>query len=159
VPSKRASLSGRHRPAGARWTSEHVADRLHSMAIHLLRRVRREDDRSGLSSPRLSALSVIVFAGPLTLSQLAAAEQVRPPTMTRVVDGLEAAGLVRRKRDPDDGRMWLIAATPQGEALLQEGRKRRVAVLTQLIGDLSPSQRRTLQSAIRLVETILETPT
>jgi DNA-binding MarR family transcriptional regulator len=157
VPVKRASLSGRHRSSGARWTPEQLADRLHSVAIHLLRRVRREDDRSGLSSPRLSALSVIVFAGPLTLSQLATAEQVRPPTMNRVVDALEAAGLVRRKRDPDDGRMWLIAATAQGEALLQEGRKRRVAVLTRLIDDLASPQRKTLQSAVRLVETLLET--
>src|ERR671933_1067936 len=74
-----------------------TADRLHSAAIHLLRRVRRQDDASGLTAPRLSALSVIVFGGPLTLGALAAAEQVRPPTMTRIVQALEEAGLVVRE--------------------------------------------------------------
>lgn len=154
----RASPLGRSRgPASARWTSGHVADRLHSMAIHLLRRVRREDDRSGLSSPRLSALSVIVFAGPVTLSRLAAAEQVRPPTMNRVVDALEAAKLVRRNRDPNDGRSSFIEATARGQALLQEGRRRRVEVVTRLIDRLDSVQRRTLQRAVRLIETALAT--
>src|SRR5229473_2111765 len=75
----------------------HTADRLHSAAIHLLRRLRRQDDASGLTAPRLSALSVIVFSGPLTLGALATAEQVRPPTMTRLVAALEEAGLVVRE--------------------------------------------------------------
>ena len=77
-----------------------VADRLHSAAIHLLRSLRREDDAVGLSAPRLSALSVVVFAGPITLGALAAAEQVRPPTMTRLVQALEAEGLVERLAAP-----------------------------------------------------------
>src|ERR687883_145288 len=77
-----------------------LADRLHSAAIHLLRRLRREDARTGLSGPRLSALSVVVFAGPRTLGELAAAEQVRPPTMTRLVQALEREGLVARDPDP-----------------------------------------------------------
>src|SRR5919199_1876113 len=80
-----------------------VADRLHSAAIHLLRRLRKVDEASGLSAPRLSALSVLVFAGPRTLGELAAAEQVRPPTMTRLVRALERSGLVTREHDPDDG--------------------------------------------------------
>jgi DNA-binding MarR family transcriptional regulator len=119
--------------------------------------VRREDDRSGLSSPRLSALSVIVFAGPVTLGQLAAAEQVRPPTMNRIVDALEAAKLVRRKQDPHDGRVWFIAATPRGEALLHEGRRRRVAVIARLVDGLGPPERRSLKGAVLLLETMLET--
>src|SRR5215472_14325726 len=80
-------------------TTHDLADRLHSAAIHLLRRLRREDDASGLPAPQLSALSVIVFAGPVTLGELAAAEQVRPPTITRLVDKLEAAGLAERASD------------------------------------------------------------
>ena len=79
-----------------------LADRLHSAAIRLLRRLRAEDAASGVSAPRLSALSVLVFAGPRTLGELAAAEQVRPPTMTRLVTALEAQGLLARTGDPAD---------------------------------------------------------
>src|SRR3954452_9515904 len=82
-----------------------LADRLHSAAIHLLRRLRREDDASGLPAPQLSALSVIVFGGPITLGALAAAEQVRPPTITRVVATLEESGLVVRETDDADRRV------------------------------------------------------
>src|SRR6266480_4802924 len=96
-----------------------IADRLHSAAIHLLRRLRVEDKALGLSGPRASALSVIVFRGPITMSALAEAEQVRRPTITRLVDGLERRGLVRRVNDPADGRVQLVAATAAGERLLQ----------------------------------------
>src|SRR5918998_5384942 len=81
-----------------------LADRLHSSAIHLLRRLRRVDTKTGLSGPRLSALSVVVFGGPLTLGELAAAEQVKPPTMTRLLRALEAQRLVTRATDERDGR-------------------------------------------------------
>src|ERR1700722_20167745 len=95
--------------------SQNVADQLHSVAIHMLRKLRREDEGSGLNAPRLSALSVIVFGGPITLGDLAAAEQVRPPTMTRIVNALEEQGLVLKKQNTDDGRSTLISATPAGK--------------------------------------------
>src|SRR5687767_15625553 len=88
-----------------------IAERLHSAAIHLLRRLRREDDASGLGAPRLSALSVIVFGGPVTIGGLAAAEQVRVPTMSRLVDSLESQGLVRRVPDESDRRVVRVEAT------------------------------------------------
>jgi len=69
-----------------------VADRLHSAAIHLLRRVRKQDVATGEGPARLSALSVLVFGGQKTLSELAAAEQVKPPTMSRIVAGLARNG-------------------------------------------------------------------
>jgi DNA-binding MarR family transcriptional regulator len=142
MPTDRASLR-----------NEHLADRLHSAAIHLLRRLRREDDASGLTAPRLSALSVIVFGGgPVTLGQLAAAEQVRPPTMTRLVNGLEAEGLVVRQPDPDDGRVTYIKATPKGQALLGAGRSRRVAVLAAQLGGLSAAEREVLEKAAIVME-------
>ena len=93
-----------------------LADRLHSAAIHVLRRVAREDTASGLGGPALSALSVIVFGGPITLGKLAEAERVRPPTMTRTVQGLEAGGLVRREQDVNDKRIVHVHATPTGRA-------------------------------------------
>src|SRR5215218_1391391 len=113
-----------------------LADRLHSAAIHVLRRVAREDTASGLGGPALSALSVVVFAGPITLGRLAEAERVRPPTMTRTVQGLEAAGLVRRKTDPSDRRAVLLSPTAKGSRTLQAARRRRIARLAVLLEGL-----------------------
>lgn len=129
-----------------------VADRLHSAAIHLLRRLRQEDAGSGLSAPRLSALSVIVFAGPLTLGELAEAEQVRPPTISRLVKQLESDGLVERLPDPRDGRVQRVRATGRGRALLQEGRTRRIATLTGDLAALPPGELVTLARAADLLE-------
>jgi len=135
--------------------AEQIADRLHSAAIHLLRRLRREDTASGLSAPRLSALSVIVFGGPLTLGELATAEQVRPPTMTRLVSALEAAGLVTREPDADDGRLTRIRATPKGRALLFRGRARRVAALTAEVQALSTEERERLTRALAILDGVI----
>src|SRR5688572_32056686 len=98
-----------------------AADRLHSLAIHLLRRLRRVDDATGLTAPKLSALSVVIHAGPLTLGDLASAEQVRPPTMTRIVAELQAAGLITRDLDRTDRRVTRVRATKRGIALLRAG--------------------------------------
>jgi DNA-binding MarR family transcriptional regulator len=136
-------------PADARVAE---ADRLHSAAIHLLRWLRREDAPSGLSAPRLSALSVVVMGGPLTLGALAAAEQVRPPTMSRLVDALEAEGLVVREPDPDDGRATRVRATPHGARLLAQGRARRVRRLAAALDALPPADRATLARAAELLE-------
>ena len=131
---------------------EHVADRLHSAAIHLLRLVRREDETSGLTAPRLSALSVVVFAGPITLRDLAAAEGVTPPTMTRLVDGLEGEGLVVRSDDPSDGRAIRIRATAKGTKLLMNARAQRVAALTARVADLSADEQDLLGRAAEVME-------
>ncbi|HTA73721.1 MAG TPA: MarR family transcriptional regulator [Gemmatimonadaceae bacterium] len=131
---------------------EHVADRLHSAAIHLLRLVRREDETSGLTAPRLSALSVVVFAGPITLRDLAAAEGVTPPTMTRLVDGLQGDGLVVRRDDPSDGRAIRIRATAKGTKLLMNARAQRVAALTARVADLSADEQDLLGRAAELME-------
>src|SRR5215208_4338239 len=93
---------------------ERVADRLHSASIHLLRRVRRRDDESGVTAPHLSALSVLVFGGARTLGELAEAEQVRPPSITRIVRNLEADGLVEREPDPADRCIEGAPATEKG---------------------------------------------
>src|SRR5205807_7228830 len=90
-----------------------TADRLHSAAIHLLRRLRVRDRESGVGPAQLSALSVLVFGGPRSLGELADAEQVRPPTMSRIVSGLAAAGLVRREAT-EDGRRVRLVATVKG---------------------------------------------
>src|SRR5438876_10176247 len=129
-----------------------IADRLHSAAIHLLRRLRVEDKAMGLSAPRASALSVIVFRGPIAMGALAEAEQVRRPTITRLVDGLERRGLVRRVNDPADGRVQLGEATAAGKRLLQKGRARRVERLMQGVMQLSEEEQRVLARAADLME-------
>src|SRR5271163_3323478 len=100
-----------------------IADRLHSAAIHLLRRLRVRDRESGIGPAQLSALSVLVFGGPRSLGELADAEQVRPPTMSRIVASLQHSRLVRR-HSTEDGRRVRLEATAKGEKILWEGRKR-----------------------------------
>src|SRR5262245_6631521 len=129
-----------------------VADRLHSAAIHLLRRLRVEDKAMGLSAPRASALSVLVFRGPVTMSTLAEAEQVRRPTITRLVDSLERRGLVRRVPDAGDGRVQLVEATVAGKRLLHKGRARRVERLARGIRQVSADDQLVLARAAELVE-------
>lgn len=135
---------------------DELADRWHSLAIHLLRRLRREDVKAGLTGPRLSALSVIVLAGPVTLGELAAAEQVKPPTMTRLVRALEVAGLVRREHDPNDGRVVRLRATTKGTSLLREGRARRVARLSAPIGELTSAEREALVQAAEILARVVD---
>ena len=128
------------------------ADRLHSTAIHLLRKLRRADGATGLSAPRLSALSVIVFAGPINLKALAAAEQVRAPSMSRLVRTLEADGLVRRRQDAADGRVVHFEATAKGARILSAGRARRVDALAQALAMLPPGERATVREALDILE-------
>jgi DNA-binding MarR family transcriptional regulator len=151
MPSRSASTKTPRRRAAA----TDLADRLHSAAIHLLRRLRREDDASGLPAPQLSALSVIVFGGPLTLGDLAHAEQVRPPTITKVVAALENAGLVARDVDANDRRIVRVKATARGRKLLHDGRQRRVAALTSSLGDLSAADRALLAQALPVLERVV----
>lgn len=135
-----------------------IADRLHSGAIHLLRRLRVEDKAIGLSGPRASALSVIVFRGPIAMGALAEAEQVRPPTITRLVASLERGGLVRRFTDRSDGRVQLVAATAAGRRLLNKGRARRVERLRRGLAQLSVVEQRLLGRAAELMERLRTKP-
>jgi DNA-binding MarR family transcriptional regulator len=129
-----------------------LADRLHSAAIHLLRRVRRVDSATGLTAARLSALSVIAFAGPIRVSALASAEQVRTPTITPIVAALEREGLVTREADASDARAAILRATPKGIRVMGEGRARRVALLAAELADLSAAERAALERAVRILE-------
>jgi DNA-binding MarR family transcriptional regulator len=127
---------------------ENLAELLHSTAIRLLRTLRRVDESSRLTAPRLSALSVIVFNGPITLGKLAEAEQVRPPTMTRIVNALEDQELVVKAQDPGDGRLIRIAATIKGKRMLIRGRARRVQSLTEQIRHLEKVEQENLSAAL-----------
>lgn len=125
-----------------------IGDQLHSAAIHLLRRLKVRDPVSGIGPSQLSALSVLVFGGPRSLGELADAEQVRPPTMSRMVTGLEKAGLVKRFATVDKRKVRL-EATAKGTKILWEGRRRRVKTLARALQALNAEE---LQKAGRLAE-------
>ncbi|HEX8263462.1 MAG TPA: MarR family transcriptional regulator [Allosphingosinicella sp.] len=129
-----------------------VASSLHGAAIRLLRMVRREDRQTGISPPRLSALSVLVFAGPLSLAELAAAEDVRAPTMSRIVEGLVRDGLASREADPGNRRKVRIAATEEGRRRLEAGRERRVRLLAEQLRRLADSEQRALARGVEVLE-------
>jgi DNA-binding MarR family transcriptional regulator len=131
-----------------------IADRLHSAAIHLLRRLRRTDADAGLTGPQSSALSVLVFGGPMGLTDLAAAEQVRAPTMSRLVSDLEALGLVVRRPSPRDRRASLICATDRGRSLLDSARLARLGQLTAALARRTPQERAVLAKAAALLARI-----
>jgi len=139
-------------------TSTELADRIHSAAIHVLRYLRSEDDALGVSAPKLSALSVLVFRGPLAVGELAAAEQVTAATTSRLVSDLEAAGLAQRSVDASDARVRRVSATARGVALLKEGRSRRVARLAKGLERLSRADRRVLERAAVLLEQVVSAP-
>jgi DNA-binding MarR family transcriptional regulator len=128
-----------------------IADLVHGAAIRLLRFVRREDVASGLRAPQLSALSVLVFGGPQTMSALATAEQVRPPTMSRLVDDLERLGLAERIGKPGDRRVYLVRVTDAGRTLLEEGRRKRLARLVEILADATQRELRALRSGAETI--------
>ena len=135
-----------------------AADRLHSAAIHLLRRVRQQDINSGVGPAQLSALSVLVFAGPKTLGALAAAEQVKPPTMSRIVAGLKRRRLVEVTRDPRDTRRTHIRSTPKGTRLLQQARLRRIESLAGILTILTSGDLAKLNQAVEILQALLDAP-
>lgn len=133
-----------------------VADQLHSAAVHLVRSAASVDRQMGLSPARASALSVLVFGGPRSIGHLAAAEGVRSPTMTALINGLVDDGLARRHTSADDGRSTIVEATAKGRRLLQQGRSRRIARLDELMGGLNEEEVECLGRAAALIERALQ---
>jgi len=154
----RARAAGTQEPQAASRKAETVAvaDRLHSAAIQLLRRVRRQDIATGEGPARLSALSVLVFGGPKTLKELAAAEQVKPPTMSRMVAGLARSRLIDVEPDPEDRRRMRIRATVKGRQILQKGRELRIAYLASHLDRLSPQELSQLGEAVEILARLLK---
>lgn len=137
---------------------ERIADRLHASAIHLLRRLRVQDEALGVSAPRLSVLSVLVFAGSKRVGELARLEQVEPPTMSRLVDVLVREGLAARDPDPDDARAVVVRATAAGRRTLERGRSRRLEALEASLGELSERDLRALGAGVEVLERVLRRP-
>ena len=134
---------------------EEVGRSLHSNAIHLLRNVRSEDTAMGIGPAQASALSVVAFGGPLSLNELAAAEQVRPPTMSRIVEALVREGLVKREANKTDRRSITISPTEKGTKIMLEGRGRREKRLIRLLSELDAREIRCLGDASKILSRIL----
>jgi DNA-binding MarR family transcriptional regulator len=134
---------------------EELAARVHAAALHLLRRLAQDDRATGVSAPRLSALSVLVFGGPRTIGELAGIEGVTPPTMTRLVAAMVADGLIDRREDPADRRVVRVQASATGRSLLLAGRDRRVATLAAMVKPLTAKERRRLDAAAATIERML----
>lgn len=134
-----------------------VADHLHSAAIRLLRAVRVADAETGVSPPKLSALSVLVFGGAMSLTALARAEQVTAATMSKLVSDLEAEGLVAKRSDKADKRGLRIEVTAKGRALMQEGKRRRLALLEARVAKLRRAERAELDRAAALMLRLVAT--
>jgi DNA-binding MarR family transcriptional regulator len=132
---------------GRKGSIRRAASDLNSAAIHLLRGLSSVDRQAGLTAARLSALSVLVFGGPTTLGRLARLEGVTPPTMTRIVDGLEALGLARREAHPESARAILVVATPEGVRLMEQARQRRLDVITEVLRTMRPDDRAAILGA------------
>jgi len=128
-----------------------AAEAAHSAAIKLLRLVRGEDAKTGVGPAQLSALSVLVFHGPKRLNELAALEQVRPPTMSRIVDGLVKLALAQRQSQASDRRSVEVSATAAGKRILLQGKARRVRALTRRLATLSGRDIKIIREAAKLL--------
>ena len=134
-----------------------VASALRLAVMRLARRLRGERSDSSLTISQIAALSTLERSGPLTPRELAAAERVQPPSMTRITASLEAAGLVTRTDHPSDGRQVLLAASPEGAAMVREDRRRRDAWLAQRLHDLPPEELEVLRRAAVVLEHLAAT--
>ena len=133
---------------------EEVGRGLHSNAIHLLRNVRAEDTAMGIGPAQASALSVLVFGGPSSLNELATAEQVKPPTMSKIVEALVREGLAEREENQQDRRSITISSTEKGTRILHEGRNRREKRLIKLLSELDPREVKCLGEASAILSRV-----
>ncbi len=145
------------RTEAAPLTDEEVAGRLR-IAVNRLQRRLRQESLGGLSPAQASALASVSRHGSPTLGELAAIEQVQPPTMTRIVASLAEAGMVTRVADPNDRRSARVRSTPAGERTLERMRTRKNAFLLRRLGELGPDEQRHAAELVALLEHLLAKP-
>jgi DNA-binding MarR family transcriptional regulator len=126
-------------------------ERFHHLSIVMHRGLRLVDESAGFAGPRASALSVLVFRGAQSLGDLARAEGVKPPTMSRLVKAMQAEGLVESVTAEHDQRQVRIAATARGRQLLLKGRRRRLEALAKLLADATPREKAALATVVELL--------
>jgi DNA-binding MarR family transcriptional regulator len=132
-----------------------LAARLRLAVTRLSRRLRHQAE-TGISASQLSALATVDRSGPMTLGELAAAELVQPPSMTRIVSRLEEGGLVDRQACEQDRRVARVRVTTAGRQLLQRSRTRKDAYLARRLETLDAADRALMGEAVAVLEQILE---
>lgn len=135
-----------------------MLDDAHDLAMsvaRLNRRMRRER-RSELTPTQLSVLGAVAVLGPATPGSIAVHEQVKPPSVTRILNQLTHSSYIRRLPDPQDGRQVLMEISEDGHARLAQERQRRDAWLLQQLDHLSDSERELLRAAAPLLKRIAE---
>jgi DNA-binding MarR family transcriptional regulator len=138
--------------------NDSLASELRLSVHRLTRRLRQQTPTDGLTLTQLSALAVIWREGPLTAGDLAAKEQVRPPSITRVLTGLEALGLVQRTDNPRDGRQVLVRITPEGDQRLAEYVRVRELWLERRLAAMTQAERDVLARASELLDRLAAQP-
>ncbi len=131
-----------------------TANALHSLSIHLLRRARQADKESGLSPERLSLLSVLTYAGPLSVTRLSEVESVSLPAISRTVTALEERGLVKRNRSREDARTVIINATHKGRRIMEKGRRRRLEIIADELSLLTRKDQQLLSQISDILENL-----
>ncbi len=124
-------------------------EQLYVGLIHAARQLRRLDHELGLSPARFSLLATLRYRGPQTVGRLAQLEDVSQPTVTKLVNALEAAGLVQRQPDPADGRASLVHLSPGGRALVRRARARKIEYIESLTSGMDPDTIRDVARALR----------
>ncbi len=138
-------------------TQQEVAGRLR-IAVNRLHRRLRQESLGGLSPAQASALASVSRHGSPTLGELAAIEQVQPPTMTKIVASLSEAGMVTRVADPDDRRSARVRITTAGERALERIRTRKNAFLLRRLDDLTAEDQQHAAELVELLEHLLVEP-
>jgi DNA-binding MarR family transcriptional regulator len=133
-----------------------LASSLRIGIMRLARRLRSERTDETLTLSQISALSTLRKHGPLSPSALAEYERVQPPSMTRIITALEERRLVERKAHESDGRVSVIALSPEGIDILEQDRLRRNAWLATMLHSLSEEERVELRAAAPVIEKLGE---
>ena len=133
-------------------------ERIYLFVQHFGRRLREVDASGGLTPARFSTLASLHFYGARNIGDLAADERVKRPSMTRLVRDMERDGLLRRTRDPSDGRGVLIKLTPTGTALFKGTRATKIALVADYLRALSPDTRTAIKIAFAALDDLAVPP-
>jgi DNA-binding MarR family transcriptional regulator len=133
-----------------------LASHLRVAVARLARHLRHQGAHEDATPSQLAALATLYHQAPITLGELAQIERVKPPTMTRIVAGLEEKGLVRREHSSADGRLILVAITDDGRTYHEQYQQRRDAWLARQLADLTKDERETLSKAAAIFDRLVE---